>query len=111
MTEILCPSCTKRLRVNPQSKSRKLRCPVCQTEMSLSDSGEIVTAKVLSAAPIAEPPLFPLLPVLSPPIMAAEPVTAVTQLSAHPRSSASNRSNASQEPAPSSNFALWIGGG
>ncbi|MFN0017197.1 MAG: hypothetical protein ACKVP0_02995 [Pirellulaceae bacterium] len=70
MAEILCPSCNKRLRVNPQSKSRRMRCPVCQSEMALSVSGETVTAKLLSTTSLPAPP-----PVPPPPPPAYMPAT------------------------------------
>lgn len=74
MTEILCPSCSKRLRVNPQSKARRMRCPVCQAEMALSVSGESVTAKLLSA-PVPEPPPLAMPPV-PPPMPVSQQATA-----------------------------------
>ena len=130
MAEIPCPSCSKRLRVNPQSKSRRLRCPVCQTEMSLSVSGETVTAKVLSAGPIPEPPPLPPPPVPPPlPIRAAEPAMdepppfeepappqPVLQFSATPRTTTRSTSSERSRPGKTAegahnNLGLWIGGG
>lgn len=70
MAEILCPSCGKRLRVNPQSKTRRMRCPVCQSEMALSVSGENVTAKILSSGVLSGAPPLPPPP---PPAYAAAP--------------------------------------
>ena len=96
MAEILCPSCNKRLRVNPQSKTRRMRCPVCQAEMSLSVSGETVTARILAGAPLPEPPPLP-----PPPAYAApEPEVEVYQGYAEEPADAASEPQAFEEPAP-----------
>lgn len=132
-SEILCPSCQKRLRVNPQAKTKRLRCPVCQTEMAISLSGDNVTAKVLAAGPVPEPPPLPApipFPPPPPPVAAVESVAPppVTMAEPPPAEAAavseeelrqpviapvasSPRHSLASHRAGSNRAALWIGGG
>lgn len=106
-SEIRCPSCGKTLRI--KSTAKRIRCPVCQTEMSLAVSA------VAASSPPPPPPLGTVVEV--PPEVQPEPAYAPEpplsefapqiHVSKHTARGGSTRGTAHNKPTKEVHPAIW----